>query len=319
MGSAARSSPYVELRCRSAFSFLEGASLPEDLAAAAATLGYGAIALADRDGLYGAPRFFRTARKVGVRPLVGADITLAAEPSDEGDIPKGKAIKGPPAPPPVLLLVQNRTGYKNLCRLITAMKAGHAKGEGAATYEQIAVHAEGLIALAGGEPRTDLRRLRDIFGDGHLYVDLQRHLDDAEAHRNRRAVSMAAGLGIPAVATNDVRFAEPRLRRLHDVLTCARHKITIDDAGRTLLRNAERHLKPPAVMAALFRDRPDALAATLSVAERCEFTLADLGYDFPRFAVGAGESEQSVLEAATWMGARERYRPLTDKARRQLE
>ncbi len=304
--------PYVELRCRSAFSFLDGASLPEDLAISAASLGYHALALADRDGLYGAPRFFRSARKTGtLRPLVGAEITLAP---GEGETS---------AAPPLLLLVESRKGYRNLCRLVTAMKAGHAKGQGAASYDLIAAHAEGLIALAGAAPRTDLRRLREIFdrgrSHGRLYVELQRHLDDAEAHSNRRAVAMAQQSGIPVVATNDVRFAEPRQRRVHDVLTCSRLKTTIDEAGRRLLRNAERHLKPPTVMAHLFRDRPDAVAATLAIAERCTFTLADLGYEFPRYPIGAGETEQSALEAATWMGARERYRPLHEKARKQLE
>src|SRR5688500_1269086 len=115
------SPPYVELRCRSAFSFLDGASLPEDLATAAATRGYAALALGDRDGLYGAPRFFRTARKTGMRPLVGADVTLAADPA--GDDPRAQ-------PPPLLLLVQDRTGYRNLCRLLTVMKEGRPKGEG---------------------------------------------------------------------------------------------------------------------------------------------------------------------------------------------
>ena len=298
---------YVELRCRSAFSFLDGASLPEDLADAAAGLGYDCLALADRDGLYGAPRFFRGARKTGtLRPLVGADVTLA--PDESGA-----------TAPPLLLLVEDRTGYRNLCRLLTAMKAERPKGEGAATYDLLAEHAAGLVALCGAEPRGDLRRLRDCFGDGRLYVELQRHLDDAQAHHNRRAVAAAEAHGIPAVATNDVRYAERRLRRAHDLLTCARLKTTVDAAGRQLLRNGERFLKPPAVMASLFRDRPDAVRATRAIAERCQFTLADLGYQFPVYPVGPGESEQSFLEATTWMGARQRFRPLTEQARRQLE
>ena len=303
-------SPYVELRCRSAFSFLDGASLPEDLATTAAALGYDALALGDRDGLYGAPRFFRTARKTGLRPLVGADVTLTA---NDPENPEAAA------PPPLLLLVQDRTGYRNLCRLLTVMKEGRAKGEGAATHDQIAAHADGLIALAGGAPRPDLRRLRDIFGQQRLYVEVHRHLDDAEAHHNRRALAAAEAYGLPIVATNDVRYAEPRLRRTHDVLTCARLKVTVDEAGRRLLRNAERYLKPPQVMATLFRDRPAAVKATRSIAERCQFTLADLGYTFPTYPVGAGETEQSFLEATTWMGARDRFRPLTDRARRQIE
>jgi error-prone DNA polymerase len=298
---------YVELRCRSAFSFLDGASLPEDLADTAAALGYDCLALADRDGLYGAPRLFRAARKTGtLRPLVGADVTLAP---DEAGV----------RAPPLLLLVEDRRGYRNLCRLLTAMKADRPKGEGAATYDLLAEHAAGLVALCGAEPRGDLQRLRACFGDGQLYVELQRHLDDVEAHHNRRAVAAAEAHGIPAVATNDVRYAERRLRRAHDLLTCARLKTTVDAAGRQLLRNGERFLKPPAVMAALFRDRPDALRATRVIAERCHFTLADLGYQFPVYPVGAGESEQSFLEAATWMGARQRFRPLTEQARRQLE
>jgi error-prone DNA polymerase len=207
--------PYVELRCRSAFSFLDGASLPEDLAQSAAALGYSALALADRDGLCGAPRFFRGAKKSGsLRALVGAEITLA-----DGD-QVSSTLTPTPTPPPLLLLVENRAGYKNLCRLITAMKAGRPKGQGAASHDLIAAHAAGLIALCGPRPRPDLRRLRDIFGAGHppgharLYVEMQRHMDDAQAHENRRAIAQAQNNGIPAVATNDVRFAEPRLRRV---------------------------------------------------------------------------------------------------------
>src|SRR5689334_12038519 len=162
-----RMTDYVELRCRSAFSFLDGASLPEDLAATAASLGHEALALGDRDGLYGAPRFFRAARRAGgLRPLVGADVTLA-----EG--------------PPLLLLVLDRPGYKNLCRLLTAMKDGRPKGEGSASYQLLEEHKAGLVALAGGEPRQDLDRLLGIFGPGYLYGEVQRHLDDEEARRNR--------------------------------------------------------------------------------------------------------------------------------------
>jgi error-prone DNA polymerase len=304
--------PYVELRCHSAFSFLDGASLPEDLVAAAVALGYDAIALTDRDGLYSAPRFFRAAGKLGagtLRPLVGSEVKLAAGSAEGGS---GEAA------PPVLLLVEDRRGYRNLCRLLTGMKEGRPKGEGAASYDLVAAHAAGLVALAGPAPRPDLERLRDIFGPRGLYVELQRHLDDQEAHVGRRALHQAEALGLPVVATNDVRYAKPHLRRVQDVLTCARLKTTVDEAGRRLLRNAERHLKPPAAMAALFADRPDAVRATRAIAERCAFTLADLGYSFPTYPTPPGESEQSLLEALTWRGARERYRPLGEKARRQI-
>jgi error-prone DNA polymerase len=293
------SPPYTELRCRSAFSFLDGASLPEDLIAAAACQGCDALALADCNGLYGAPRFFRAARQAGgLRPLVGAEITLANA-------------------PPLLLLVENQRGYRNLCRLLTRMHA--AQGPCAATLDLLAEHESGLIALGGAAPRSDLQGLAPIFGPNRLYLEMQRHLDDEEAHVNRAAVAQAEALGLPLVATNDVRYARPEDSRVHDVLTCVREKTSVDAIGRRLLRNRERHLKSPAHMAQLFRDCPTALQATRSIAERCAFTLDDLGYNFPRFPVAPGESEQSLLAQLTWAGAAERYRPLHGKARRQIE
>ncbi len=292
--------PYVELRARSAFSFLEGASLPEDLLAQAARLGYSAMALSDRDGVYGAPRFFRAARGTGVRPLVGAEISLT-------QIDRR-----------LLLLVSDRRGYHNLCRLLTSSKAGSPKGPTVVSLALLAAHAPGLIALAGTDPRPDLAQLRDVFSPNHLYIEAQRHLNDEQQQSNRRALDQAAALGVPLVATNDVRFADPDRRRVQDVLTCLRLGSRIDDAGRRLLRNSEHHLKSPAAMAALFRDRPDAVAATRSIADRCTFTLADLGYRFPVYPVGPDQTEHSLLETLTWQGARTRYQPLHDKARRQI-
>ncbi len=288
--------PYIELRCRSAFSFLDGASLPEDLIATAAGLGCDALALADRNGLYGAPRFFRAARQAGgLRPLVGAEITLTSA-------------------PPLLLLVENQRGYRNLCRLLTRMHAS----KGAATLDWLAEHENGLIALGGATPRSDLQRLAQIFGPGRLYLEMQRHLDDEEAHINRAAVAQAEALGLPLVATNDVRYARAEESRVHDVLACVRERTSVDAIGRRLLRNRERHLKSPAHMAQLFRDCPAVLHATRTIAQRCAFTLDDLGYSFPSFPVPAGESEQSLLDQLTWAGAAERYRPLHEKARRQI-
>src|SRR5262245_59760868 len=140
------SADYVELRCRSAFSFLAGASLPEDLVARAAALGYDAVALADRNGLYGAPRFFQAAKAAGVRAIVGADVVV----EDAGTLH---------------LLVEDRTGYSNLCRLLTAGALGRAKGDGRVTWDQVEAHARGLFCLAGGDdgpladPTTSATRL----------------------------------------------------------------------------------------------------------------------------------------------------------------
>jgi len=306
------SSAYVELRCRSAFSFLDGATLPEDLIAAAAARDHDTLALADRDGVYGAPRFFGAARKCGVRPIVGAEVTLVGA-------------------PPLLLLVESRRGYQNLCRLLTAAKAGRPKppsgrrpddDTAGASAELLAAHAEGLIALGGAVPRPDLPALLAAFGRANLYLEVQRHLDVTEAHRAHEVMSQAAAHGIGVVATNDVRYASPQDRRVHDVLTCARERATVDQIGRRLAGNGERWLKPPREMVALFRDLPGAVRATRDIAERCAFTLADLGYTFPSFPVPAGETEQSYLTAMAWQGVRGRYRddsPLLPKVEHQVK
>jgi len=320
----ASTTDYVELRCRSAFSFLRGASLPEDLVDEAARLGYGALALGDRDGVYGAPRFFRAAKEAGIRPLVGAEVTL------EG----GSAI---------YVLVESRMGYRNLCKLLT-----HAKAVGDATaspskwrgkdvagisLDELIPYCEGLFCLAGGADgpladaaerrdadaaRKTASRLRRLFGD-RLAIDLQRHLDRAEERRNRFLADVAKSLAIPLAVTNDVRHARRANRPLLDVLTCIREKRTLDTAGTKLLPNAERHLRPPAEIEALFHDAPDALAATRAIAERCEFTLADLGYRFPDFPLAAGETADGLLRRLTFEGAARRYRPISPRVRSQLE
>ena len=295
---------YTELRCRSAFSFLDGASLPEDLVDAAVAAGHETLALAELGGLYSAPRFFAAARKAGLRPIVGAEIALPATPSS--------------TPPPVLLLVEDRRGYRNLCRLITRMKQGQRKGEGAATMEMLAEHAAGLLALLGPAPRADAADLAALFGRGRAFLEVQRHLDAEEERQNRAVLAQAAACALPVVASNDVRYATMDRSPTHDVLTCIHAGVTVDEIGRRLPRNAERFLKRPEEMAALFRDLPAAVACSHEIAERCRFTLSDLGYTFPSYPVPDGETQQSFLEAMTWQGAASRYQPMTDKVRAQL-
>jgi error-prone DNA polymerase len=296
-------SDYVELRCRSAFSFLDGASLPEELIAAAAARGHDTLALADPNGVYGAPRFFAAARKAGIRPLVGADVSLGTA-------------------PPVLLLVEDRRGYQNLTRLLTRAWDGRRKEQGpAATHALLAEHAEGLIALAGPSARADLPTLVEAFGRGNVFLEAQRHADADEARRARAAVAQAQIAGVGLVATNDVRYATPEKRVLHDVLTCARHRATVDEIGRRLPMNAERWLKPPGEMRTLFRDLPAAVRASREIAERCRFTLADLGYAFPSFPAPAGETEQSHLAklcAAAVTRLYDSADPLLPKVRAQM-
>jgi error-prone DNA polymerase len=303
----ASTTDYVELRCRSAFSFLDGASLPEDLAARAAALGCDALALGDRHGVYAAPRFHQAARNAGVRPLVAAEVTVA----DAGRL---------------WLLVESRRGYRNLCRLLTAAAAGREKGDARATWAGLEEHALGLHCLAGTadgplarpDAAAHLVRLRHLFGE-RLAVDVQRDGTREGERLARRLADLAAAHRVPVVATNDVRHALPGERALLDVLTCIRLGTTLDRAGRRLLANAERHLKAPAEMAARFRDLPDAVRHARRIAERCPFTLADLGYRFPEYPLPPGETPGGFLRALTERGARERWGTITPRIRRQLD
>jgi len=288
--------PYVELHARSAFSFLQGASVPEDLVSACNDLGIPAMALLDRDGVYGAPRFHMAAKMTGMRAHIGSEITCT----------NGKRYP---------LLCENREGYRNLCRLVTRMKLRAKKGEGAATLEEIAEFAQGIICITPDIDET----LAGIFGGRHLYAELQRHMDRHEEARNQVIVDKARRLGIPLVATNGVCYAQPRQREVLDVLTCVREKVTLKTAGRLLAPNAERYVKSGAEMARLFADLPEAIAHTAEISSRLQFTLADLGYEFPRYPVPEGETMASFLRQRADEGARRRYQPYHDKARRQIE
>jgi error-prone DNA polymerase len=309
---------YVELRCRSAFSFLEGAANPEDLADRAAELGHPALALADRGGLYGAPRFFQAARAAGLRAIVGAEVGLEDARS-------------------LLLLVESQRGYRNLSRLLTAAHARDAEdprparprsGRAAswkraeASWDEVEEHAAGLVCLARGDARLDaalLDRARACFG-GRLWVDVSRHFERGAELAARRAAALAEARHVPVVATNDVACARPAERPVLDALLCLRAKTTLDRAGRLLDANAERCLLPREELERRFADRPAWIRASREIAERCEFTLDALGYRFPRFPVPPGETQDSWLRRLVFEGARGRYGdPLPPRARAQLE
>ncbi len=352
-----RPQPYVELRAASAFSFLDGASLPEDLVEEAARLEIPAVALVDRNGVYGAPRFWKAAKEAGVKALVGAEVTLRQQShpegrSDEGsrtskrsrriepgiprlarDDGRGRTPQGDARSARLTLLVENRAGYRNLCRLITAGALGKPKGETAVTLDKIAAHAEGLHVLTGGDEgpvaralaeggldaaRTLLEELSAIF-PGRLHVELQRHRLREEEHRNQALVDLARRLRLPLLATNGVRYAREKDKELHDVLTSIRNHVTLDQAGRLLAAQRERRFKGASEMAALFADLPEALAAAETLSRRLDFTLADLGYRFPEYPLPPGESPSSYLRKLAWNGARARFRPLTAKAQAQIE
>ncbi len=291
---------YVELHTRSAFSFLEGSSIPEQLATRCAELGMPAMAMLDRDCVSGAARFHGIAKKLGLRALIGAEVTSTA----------GFRIP---------LLAENRTGYQNICRLITRMKLRAKKGEGAATPEEFAEFSEGLVCLTGDVPLEQIPILQKIYSPHHLYVELQRHRLREEEARNQALVDFARAQKLPLLATNGVSHADPHAREALDVLTCVRNKVKIHEAGRLLSRNSERHLKSPREMARLFADLPEAIGNTGELADRLQFTLADLGYEFPRYPVPPGETMASFLRKRTDEGARLRYRPYHERARKQIE
>ncbi len=289
---------YMELHARSAFSFLEGASLPEDLVHQCEQLKIPAMALVDTDNVSGAPRFYMAAKKLGIRPHMGAEITAAAG---------GRYT----------LLVENRTGYQNLCRLISSMKLRSEKGTAAATEAEFRQYSQGLISLADGS--QPFEKLIDIYGAGNVYAEVQRHLIRSEEAANERVMELARQNKLPVVATNGVRFTHPQKRPLMDVLTCTRHKTNVMEAGRLLEHNAERYLKSSAAMRRLFADMPETIDNALELSSRLQFTLADLGYKFPCYPVPPGETMDSFLRAQTLKGALDRYGANHPKAYQQIE
>ena len=327
---------YVELHARSAFSFLEGASLPEELIAAGLELEMPAMALLDRDGVYGAPRFHLSAKRNGLKAHIGAEISVQ-RPTSKGESPSVCSVP---------VLVRNRTGYQNLCRLITLMKLRvpkHAKpGECVATSDELAAHAAGLVCLTGGfdgpiataiNPRdtentrkaqSTVEWLIELFGKKNVYAELQRHLDREEEARNHLVIEIARRNRLPLLATNGVCHAIAARREVSDVFTCIRNHVKLETAGRLLAQNSERYLKSPATMEKLFADLPEAIANTTELSSRLKFTLEDLGYEFPKYPVPPGETMASFLRKRTEEGARWRYTgangmPTYERARGQIE
>ena len=323
--------PYAELHCASAFSFLDGASLPEDLIERAAELGLPAIALQDRNGVYGAPRFYQAARQAGIRALVGAEVVVAP-PTGSGEDPPSS----PTESPRLTLLAGSRAGYKNLSKLLTAAARGRPKGEARADPALLEAHAEGLWCLTGGPEGILARTLEGSGGDtglaaarallerlaatfpGRLHVELQRHQLREEERRNEALIALARRLRLPLIATNGARYARAGDKELHDVLTCLRHKTHLDAAGRRLEGHRERHLKSAAEMTKIFADLPEAVAASAELAEHLDFTLENLGYRFPDYPLPPGETPNSYLRQLTWNEARARFRPLTARAQAQI-
>ncbi len=330
---------YIELHAASAFSFLEGASQPEDLVERATELHMPAIALLDRNGIYGTARFHAAAVRAGVAAHVGAEIAVA----DFGPRMMPAAwlpMQRTPEPSRLPLLCTSRTGYQNLCQLITAFKLREPnKGEGAATLDDLEQYAEGLICLTGGDEgplaaalvhggEEAGRRLVDqliaIYGRENVYIELQRHHEREEEWRNQAALRIARSLRLPVLATNGVRYAKAYDREILDVFTAIRHHTQLDRAGRLLALNSQRSLRPAHEMIRLFADIPEAIWNTHELSTRLSFRLNDLGYQFPHYPVPVGETMDSYLAQLVAKGVIHRYGPKNDadlmcRARAQVE
>ena len=292
---------YCELHCCSAFSFLRGGSFPEQLAEVAAELEMPAIALLDRNGVYGAQRFSVAAREHGVRPIIGAELSM-----EDGSI--------------LPVLVENRTGYKNLCGLLTQAHLRSEKGKCAVRWDELSEFTEGLIALFGsGSAPTRAEFLIDSFGRENVFVELQRHFIRGEERINRELIDLARAHRLPLVATNGVQYAKPYGREVLDVFTCIREHTHLDTAGKLITRNAERHLKSDREMRAIFADLPEAIENTSRLAERLTFSLENIGYKFPEYPVPVGHSMDSFLRTIVWFGAQQRYAAISPKVKRQIE
>ncbi len=314
--------PYIELHASSAFSFLEAASLPESLIERAAELEMPAIALLDRNGFYGSARFHTLGRKEKVRAHIGAEISV----KDFGPRltpPEWLPHQYPSEPARLPLLCASRTGYQNLCQMITQFKMREAsKCEGAATFDDLEQFSSGLICLTGGDEGPlaaalnnggeeagikIVKRLISIFGRENVYIELQRHRERQEEWRNQAAIRIASSLHLSVIATNGVRYATAYEHEVLDVLTAIRHHTDLDHAGRLLTLNMQRHLRPATEMNALFRDIPQAIANTQTLSQRLAFELDDLGYEFPRYPVPDGESMDSFLRKRVNEGVVRRY------------
>ncbi|MGI6375398.1 MAG: DNA polymerase III subunit alpha [Anaerolineae bacterium] len=267
-------SGYVELHCHTCYSLLDGASRPEALLDRAQALGMSALAITDNNALYGAVEFWSAAQERGLHAVIGAEVHLADDDQGEG----GRLV----------LLAENREGYANLCRLISAAQLAGAKGNARLTLEQLTPHTGGLIVLTGGyrgrvnrlllagqshEAAAWLRTLQRLAPPGNLYVELQHHLHRHDHLLLPDLAELAAALGLPVVATNGVHYAERWQHRLYDLLLAIDRNLTLDEARPHLLPNSEYYLKGPEEMAALLGAYPEALANTERIAARCRVDL----------------------------------------------
>ncbi|MDP8956308.1 MAG: DNA polymerase III subunit alpha [Actinomycetota bacterium] len=313
-------SRFVHLNVRSYFSIKDGAFSPEDLAGRAADLAMPAVAITDRDGVSGAPRFAAACRHYGVKPIFGATLTVRSRRGDHL----------------VLLVAKDAVGYGNLCRLITIAHMTGERGDPALTTGQLCERSAGLICLLGPQSEPGalaatgqhdaaiaaVRTFRDAFGgspaNSNLFIEVQNRLEPESTTEIRRLVGLSEAVGVPAVATNGVRYLVRDDAFLADILECMRDVVPIASHNVTR-KNAEGYLKTVAEMRALFAERPDLCDRTAEIAERCEFDLGLGQVHFPKFPTPAGRSAGSVLAERCWRGVDERGMEPTGEVRERLD
>lgn len=330
---------YVELHARSAFSFLEGASLPEAIAQQAANLELPGLAVLDRDGLYGSPRLYMNAKKHGLRSHIGAEVSVDGFGS-QMQPPIWQPHSIPVRPARLSLLCESQAGYQNLAQLISSYKLSQkTKGEGLAQFRSMQEHSKGLVCLTGGdegplaaalerggviEGRKIITRLVDTFGQKNVYVELQRHGICEQEARNQAALSLANEFRLPILATNGVNCATEYEREVLDVMTSIRHGCTLDEAGLLLQSNGRRCMRTAKEMSCLFRDLPRAIYNTGELSDRLKFEMKDMGYEFPRYPIPDSDTMDTFLRKRTLEGVARRYgckesAKLRAKADKQVE
>src|SRR5215831_8161479 len=279
---------YAELQVTTNFSFLRGASHPDELVVTAAALGHRAIAITDRNSLAGIVRAHHAAKEVGIRLVIGCRL----------DLRDGTSLLAYPT---------DRAAYGRLTRLLTLGKRRAPKGECHLDYGNVVAHGAGqiIVVLPSGDPHLAARVAEDFRGRAYLAVHHLYRGDDARRLARLAALGEAGGLRL--VATNDVLYHVPERRPLQDVLTCIREGCTIAEAGYCLAANAERHLKLPQEMMRLFRGHEDAVERSLEIVERCRFSLDELRYEYPEEPVPEGQMPQQRLAELAWQGAVERF------------
>jgi error-prone DNA polymerase len=304
---------YAELHCHSSFSLLDGASSPEELVSHAVKLGLTALALTDHNDLGGIVRFAQSAKELDFPAIVGAELTL----DDASHL---------------TLLAETVDGYKNLCHLITKARTECQRGKPQITWADLFAHNHGLIALSGcpqgkiptliaagkyEQAKQKANQLKEVFA-GSFYLEMWDHQLRQEALIARKLLEISKACTIPPVVTNNVHYARPAKRIIHDVLTCLRHEVKLEDAGRRLRPNGSWYLKSAKQMYKLWQHLPEGIFNTLAIAERCQFRLGSLKPSLPKYDLPDGMSHNQYLGELVWQGAKRRYPNMRAKERKQI-